>query len=73
MPENEPTRELLLKRRDEINDELSRAGESERLELDPDPEEQALEIEQAEVAVSREENLRRELADIEDRLLERAE
>lgn len=73
MPENEPTKEQLLKRRDEINAELEGVNQSERLELDPDLEEQAIQTEQEEVAISREANLRRELADIEDRLLEAAE
>ena len=73
MSEIKPTKEQLEKRRDEINRELDGVNEDLRLEFDPDPEEQAIEIEQEEVAVSREANLRRELADIEDRLLEAAE
>ena len=73
MPADEPTKEQLLKRRDEINNELERVNESERLELDTDLEEQAIQTEQEEVAVAREKKLRRELAEIEDRLLDLAE
>jgi hypothetical protein len=43
---------------------------TQRIELDGDPEEQAIQIEQSEVATSMEENLRRELAMIEDALLD---
>ena len=67
---SEPSREQLIRRRDEINEQLNRVNQEERIELDNDPEEQAIQIEQDQVAVSMEENLRRELADIEDRLLD---
>lgn len=67
---SEPSREQLIRRRDEINEQLNRVNREERIELDPDPEEQAIQIEQDQVAVSMEANLRRELADIEDRLLD---
>ncbi|HMJ08157.1 MAG TPA: hypothetical protein VK468_04075 [Pyrinomonadaceae bacterium] len=70
MPQDKPTKDQLIKRRDEINEELNRVNGSLRHELDHDPEEQAIEVEQDEVAVTMEENLRRELAVIEDRLLD---
>lgn len=62
------TKEKLLQRRDEILSQLNRVNDDLRLELDRDPEEQAIQVEQDEVSVSMEENLRRELADIENRL-----
>ena len=69
MPMSEPSREQLIRRRDEIIAQLDKVNREERIELDRDPEEQAIQIEQDEVAVSREANLRRELAMIEDQLL----
>jgi hypothetical protein len=67
---SEPSREQLIRRRDEINEQLNRVNREERIELDTDPEEQAIQIEQDEVAVTMEANLRRELATIEDALLD---
>ena len=67
---SEPSREQLIRRRDEINEQLNRVNRDERIELDNSSEEQAIQIEQGEVAVTMEANLRRELADIEDRLLD---
>lgn len=66
----EYSREQLIRRRDEINEQLNRVNQEERIELDNDPEEQAIQIEQGEVAVTMEANLRRELAMIEDALLD---
>lgn len=60
--------DALRKRRDEILAELAKVNDTLRAELDPDGEEQAIEIEQDEVAVSQEANLRRELNEIEDEL-----
>jgi hypothetical protein len=60
----------LIRRRDEINEQLNRVNRDERIELDNSSEEQAIQIEQGEVAVTMEANLRRELAVIEDALLE---
>jgi hypothetical protein len=60
----------LVRRRDEILAQLERVNNDERIELDRDPEEQAIQIEQEEVSVSMEDNLRRELAEIEERLAE---
>ena len=70
MPESKPSRDQLIRRRDEITEQLNRVNTEQRIELDRDPEEQAIQIEQAEVATSMEESLRRELAAIEDALLE---
>ena len=70
MADNKPSREQLEQRRDEIMEQLNRVNESQRIELDRDPEEQAIQIEQDQVAISMEENLRRELAAIEDMLLD---
>jgi hypothetical protein len=70
MPASKPSREQLVRRRDEINEQLNRVNTAQRIELDGDPEEQAIQIEQSEVATSMEENLRRELAMIEDELLD---
>ena len=67
---SEPSREQLIRRRDEINEQLNRVNREERIELDIDPEEQAIQIEHDEVAVTMEVNLRRELAMIEDALLD---
>lgn len=69
MAASRPTREQLIRRRDEINEQLNRVNEVQRIELDPDPEEQAIQVEQGQVATSMEENLRRELAMIEEQLL----
>jgi hypothetical protein len=70
MPEIKQTKEQLLKRRDEINAQFDKVNKSQRLELDNDPEEQSIQTQQEQVAVSREENLRKELAVIEDQLLD---
>ncbi len=70
MPEIKQTKEQLEKRRDEITAELNKVGDAERLELDTDLEEQAIQTEQEEVAVAMEINLRKELAAIEDKLLD---
>ena len=70
MPENTPSREHLLRRRDEINEQLNRVNRDLRIELDRDPEEQAIQLEQDEVAITMEDNLRAELLAIEDQLLQ---
>lgn len=64
------SKENLLRRRDEINAQLEQVNRSLRMELDRDTEEQAIEVEQEEVAIAMERNLRVELSDIEDRLFE---
>lgn len=58
------------KRRAEILAQLSEVNEDERIELERDPEEQAIQIEQHDVAISMEANLRKELISIEDKLLD---
>jgi RNA polymerase-binding transcription factor DksA len=72
MTEIQQTKEQLLKRRDEILKQLNLANQDLRteLELDPDPEEQAIQIEQDEVLIGIEANLQKELAVIEDKLLD---
>ena len=60
--------ESLRQRRTEILEELERVNDDQRIELDPDGEEQAIQIEQDEVAVSMEQNLRKELAEIDAKL-----
>lgn len=70
MKENKPSREQMERRRDEINAQLSRVNENLQMELDRDPEEQAIQLEQDEVSISMESNLRKELAMIEDQLLD---
>ena len=70
MKEIKQTRKQLEKRRDEINAQLNRANADERVELDIDMEEQAIQLEQHDVAVTMEANLRKELIEIEDKLLE---
>ena len=72
MAEHNYTKEQLEKRRDEILAQLNRTEGHMREEfnLDRDPEEQAIQIEQDEVLIGMEENLRRELAMIEDALLD---
>ncbi len=64
------TKEQLEKRRDEINDQLNRVNKDLQKSLDNDLDEQSIETEQEEVAVSMEANLRKELAEIEDNLLD---
>jgi len=70
MAEIKQTREQLELRRGEINKQLNRVNQDLHMELDRDPEEQAIEIEHNEVSVSRESNLRKELDAIEDKLLD---
>lgn len=70
MKEPKQTREQLEKRRDEINAQLNRVNQDERIELDNDLEEQAIQLEQSEVATTMEANLRKELLAIEDKLLD---
>lgn len=68
MPDTKPKKEQLLRRRDEILADLARVNDDLKIELDRDPEEQAIELEQDEVAITMEDNLRRELAVIEEQL-----
>lgn len=68
MTERKIERKDLERRRDEILNQLNRVNTELRLELDRDPEEQAIQLEQDQVATSMEDGLRRELADIEEKL-----
>jgi hypothetical protein len=68
MPDHQPSKERLLARKAEIEAQLARVNSDLRIELDRDPEEQAIEIEQDEVSVSMEESLQTELTQIEDQL-----
>ncbi len=70
MKEIKQTREQLEKRRDQINDQLSRVNRREEINLDRDTEEQAIQMEQHEVSTTMEANLRAELNQIEDKLLD---
>ena len=70
MKEIKRTREQLEQRLDEINRQLNRVNQDLHMELDRDPEEQAIEVEHNEVSMSMEANLRKELIEIEDRLAE---
>ena len=70
MAEIKQTRERLEQRRDEIQRQLSGVYKDERIELYNDTEEQAIQMEQHEVSVTMERNLRTELIDIEEKLAE---
>ena len=65
---HEQSKEELIKRRDEINEQLDKTNKDLEIELDTDPEDQAIQVEQDEVSITMEENLRKELADIEEKL-----
>ena len=70
MADQKQSREQLEKRRDEINAQLNRVNQSLQndFELDRDPEEQAIEVEQEDVPITMEDNLRAELEQIEEEL-----
>ncbi len=70
MKEVKQTREQLEKRRDELEKQLNLTNQDERIELDRDMEQQAIEMEQHEVSVTMEENLRKELDYVEEKLAE---
>jgi hypothetical protein len=70
MANNRPSREQLERRRGEILEELDRVNNDLRTELDRDTEEQAIQVEQDEVAITMESQLRRELEEIEEMLRE---
>ena len=70
MTANASDRTNLERRRDEILEQLNHVNKDLEHELDRDPEEQAIQVEQDEVSISMEDNLRRELAEIEDQLAE---
>ena len=68
MKEIKQSKEQLKKRRNEINAQLNKVNKSEEINLDRHMEDQAIETEQHDVSVTMEENLRREIIDIEDKL-----
>ncbi|HTK27848.1 MAG TPA: hypothetical protein VL327_14885 [Pyrinomonadaceae bacterium] len=68
MADNKQSREQLEKRRDEINAQLNRVNRDLQNPLDRDPEEQAIEVEQEDVPIAMEDNLRAELEQIEEKL-----
>jgi hypothetical protein len=68
MTDKNTSRAHLERRREEILNQLNSVNAAERIELDRDPEEQAIQVEQEDVPISMEDNLRREIAEIEDRL-----
>jgi len=68
MADNKQSREQLEKRRDEINAQLNRVNRDLQNPLDRDPEEQAIEVEQEDVPITMEDNLRAELEQIEEKL-----
>ncbi len=70
MKEIKQSKEQLEKRRDEINRQLSRVETEERIELERDMEDQAIQVEQQDVSTTMEANLQKELAEIEDKLLD---
>ena len=70
MKQIKQTKEQLEKRRDEIKAQLNRVNQDERIELERDMEDQAIQVEQQDVPTTMEANLRKELAEIEDKLLE---
>lgn len=68
MSEYKVDRKHLESRRSEILAELDRVNNDLKLELDRDPEEQAIQLEQDEVSVSMEQSLRNELDRIDEML-----
>ena len=70
MSEPKVDRKNLERRRNEILAELDRVNNAERIELDRDPEEQAIQLEQEDVSITMERSLRAELDSIEEQLAE---
>ncbi len=68
MKEKQTGKAQLEKRRDEINTQLNRVNKDLQFELERNPEDQAIQLEQDEVSTTMEINLRRELEEIEDKL-----
>lgn len=68
MKEIKQTKVQLEKRRDEINEQLNKVDKDLQFELERNPEDQAIQLEQDEVSTTMEANLQKELNDIEDRL-----
>ena len=72
MSEPKVDRKNLERRRNEILNQLDRVNNAERIELDRDPEEQAIQLEQEDVSITMERSLRAELDSIEEQLAENA-
>lgn len=70
MKNNKRTKKELIARRDEINAQLNKTKDNLEIELDPNMEDQAIQVEQDEVAMTMEMNLRKELDEIEFDLAE---
>lgn len=70
MKNEKRTKEELLKRRDEINAQLDKTNDAQEIELDRNMEDQAIQVEQDEVAMTMETNLRKELDEIDFDLAE---
>ena len=68
MTEPKMSRERLEKRREELLAQLGEGSQDVQIELDRDPEEQAIQVQHHEVSITMIDNLRRELADVEDKL-----
>ncbi len=68
MTERKIDRKHLERRRQEILEQLGRVNNDLQLELDRDPEEQAIQLEQDQVSVTMEHSLRTELESIEEQL-----
>jgi hypothetical protein len=68
MTERKIDRKHLERRRQEILEQLGRVNNDLQLELDRDPEEQAIQLEQDQVSVTMEHSLRTELQSIDDQL-----
>lgn len=71
MNDSKITREHLIRRRDEIRDQLGRLDDDIHEELDRHPDEQSIQLEQQEVTISMVGRLNKELAEIEEMLLDR--
>lgn len=65
MKNGKRTKEELIARRDEINRQLDKTNDAQEIELDQNMEDQAIQVEQDEVAMTMEANLRKELDEIE--------
>jgi len=70
MREIKQTKEQLLKRRSEINAQLNKVNQDLQKPLAQNEEDRAIQTEQDEVSIAMEANLRRELTQIEDQLLD---
>ena len=68
MTQGKIDRKHLERRRQEILEQLGRVNNDLQLELDRDPEEQAIQLEQDQVSVTMEHSLRTELESIEEQL-----